>query len=152
MVFDIELHRWSMLYCMENEPIVLHIEGRWSQAHCSQSSNLDFFAPKHACLYVNLRGRAACDTSAFIAGSATLCFAACEKVGSKLLFRCLLSAISVNWLTTRAASDVVEERPVEAPGLVLEDAKTRDPAGKPFRLGRRVRGRDTEQHERRRTD
>ena len=44
-----------------------------------------------------------------------------------------VSAISVNWLTTSSAG-CVEERPVEAPGLVLEDPKTCDLASQPFRL------------------
>ena len=46
-----------------------------------------------------------------------------------------------------SSAGCVEERPVEAPGLVLEDAKTRDLAGQPLRLRRRVRGRDTQQHQ-----
>ena len=51
-----------------------------------------------------------------------------------------------------SSAGCVEERPVEAPGLVLEDPKTCDLAGQPFRLRRRVRSRDTQQHQDTRTD
>ena len=46
-----------------------------------------------------------------------------------------------------SSAGCVEERPVEAAGPVLEDAKTRNLAREPFRLRRRVRSRYTDQHQ-----
>ena len=70
-----------------------------------------------------------------------------REVRSSSLRR-LLSAMSVNWLTTSASPRDVEQRPVEAAGVVLEDAEPRDLSGEASRASvARVAGGDAEQHD-----
>ena len=58
----------------------------------------------------------------------------------------LLSAISVNWLTTSAAPPVSSRLRSNLPVLVLEDAQARDLAGEPLRVLARVAVGHAEQH------
>ena len=63
-------------------------------------------------------------------GSATSGLAAREKLGRLPL---AVSAISVNWLTTRAAAAGVQHAPIEPALVVLEDPQARDAAREPLR-------------------
>ena len=77
-------------------------------------------------------------------GSASPGGAASEKLG-RLPF--VVSAISVNWLTTRAAPSGVEKAPVELALGVLEHAQPCDLLGQALGLALRVSRGDAEQDE-----